>query len=69
MGKWIHIGGKAVTACMTFSDSRSLNDTYPNGERSDLILRYGEKNPSGVVAGIRRHFNDHTPDKGITPIR
>lgn len=70
--KWIHIGGKTVAAYMTFSDSRSLNYTVPvlfNGERSDLILRYDEKNPGGVVAGARRHLNDQTPDKGITPIR
>ena len=44
---------------MTFSDSRSLNYTVPvllNGERSDLILRYDEMNPGGVVAGARRHL-------------
>lgn len=67
--KWIHIGGKTVAAYMTFSDSRSLNYTVPvllNGERSDLILRYDEMNPGGVVAGARRHLNDQTPDKGIT---
>ncbi len=70
--KWIHVGGKTVAAYMVFSDSSSLNYTVPvllNGERSDLILRYDEKNPGGVVAGARRHLNDQTPDKGITPIR
>lgn len=70
--KWIHIGGKTVAAYMTFADSRSLSYTVPvllNGERSDLVLRYDEQNPGGVVAGARRHLNDQTPDKGITPIR
>lgn len=70
--KWIHIGGKAVAAYMTLADSRSLSYTVPvllNGERSDLILRYDEKNPGGIVAGARRHLDDQTPDKGITPIR
>lgn len=70
--KWVRIGGKLVSAYMTFADSRSLHYTVPvlfNGERSDLILRYDEKNPGGVVVGVRRHLNDQTPDKGITPIR
>lgn len=71
-GKWIRIGGKNVAAYMTFADSRSLHYTVPvlfNGERSDLILRYDEKNPGGVVVGVRRHLNDQTPDKGITTIK
>lgn len=58
--KRIHIGGKAVATYITFADSRSLSYTVPvllNSERSDLILRYDEQNPGGVVAGTRRHLN------------
>lgn len=70
--KWISIGGKTVSAYMSLSDKTALSYTVPvylNGELSDLIVGYDEKNPSGKVYGARRIFNEQIPDKGITPIQ
>lgn len=70
--RWISIGGKIVSAYMTFSGKDALNYTVPvylNGELSDLIITYDQQNPSGKVQGARRILNEYIPDKGITPIK
>ena len=46
--RWISIGGKIVSAYMTFSGKDALNYTVPvylNGELSDLIITYDQQNP------------------------
>ncbi len=70
--KWISIGGKNVSAYMSFTSKNSLNYTVPvllNGERFDLIVGYDAGNPSGKVYGARRIINEQIPDKGMTPIQ
>lgn len=70
--QWISIGGKTVSAYMSFSDTSSLTYTVPvylNHERADLILRYDRQYPSGKVYGARKIPNPNIPDKGITEIQ
>lgn len=66
--KWIGIGGKLVSAYMTLSSKEGLVYTVPallNSMRVDLIIKYDELNPSGLIYGARRIIDANIPDKGL----
>lgn len=70
--KWISVGGKTVSAYMTFSSKNTLTYTIPvylNNKLVDLILKYDSNNPSGKVYGARRITDNNIPDKGLTEIK